>query len=449
MANRLLRQFGQTILVIILLAGGAVAAMLLIRSQPQAATQPRADADPLVEVQDVQPRDIAVQVHGYGTVRPGISVNIVPQVQGTILKVHPSMRAGGFFGASDVLIRIDPTDYELAIEEAKAELEQAEAERVRALASVADFEARLDDAKIEVTRLRELRAGNTTTQRELERAEFVLRQAKAQLRAAKAQTARARGAEGSAHARLKIAQVQLARTEISVPFTGRVMSEQVDVGQFVVSGQKLASVYSTQAMEIMVPLEDWQLEWFDAPAPGDGPATADSASPVDVTADFAGRLRTWNGRVARIEGQIDPTSRMVNVVVEAVEPFSQDSDRIILMPGMFVEVHLKGRTAHDVVPIPRRALRLNQIVWVVQSGRLNFREVEVVRHDRDVVYVRGLEAGQQLATSALDVVVDGMQVRTTLSQSDPDATHDQASRPAHTEQVDARRSDAAEPTAVP
>jgi len=445
--NRLARHIGQTLLVLVVLAAGVLVALLLVRSQPEAAKQPLAEVAPLVEVQDARPQDVAVQVRGYGTVRPGVAVDIVPQVAGTVLEVHPSMRAGGFFDAGDVLIRIDPTDYTLAIEEAQAELEQAQAELVNATAAIADFDARLEDATTEVARHRELRASNSTPQRELDRAEFAFRQATAQLQGTKAMAVRARGVEVSAQTRLKIAKVKLARTKLSVPFAGRVMSEQVDVGQFVDFGQKLASVYGTDAMEIMVPLEDWQLAWFDAP--GEGKQTAGSGPTAQVTADFAGRRRTWQGRVVRIEGQIDPTSRMVNVVVEAVEPFSQDADRIVLMPGMFVDVLIDGRTARDVVAIPRRALRLNEIVWVVDDDRLRFQDVEVIRRDRDVVYVRGLEPGQQLATSALDVVVDGMRIRTSLSDSEMRSTRKTSSDRSPTAEATAAQRGAAAPTAAP
>lgn len=447
MASSGAHHIGQSVLVFVVLAAGVLVAVLLVRSQPDAAKQPLAEVAPLVEVLDVQLQDVAVQVRGYGTVRPGVAVDIVPQVAGTVLELHPSMRAGGFFSAGEVLIRIDPTDYTLAIDEAQAELEQARAELVNATASVADFEARLDDARTELARQRELRASNSTPQRELDRAEFAFRQADAQLRGTKAMTHRARGAETSAQTRLKIAMLKLERTKISVPFSGRVMTEHIDIGQFVDFGQKLASVYGTTTMEIVVPLEDWQLAWFDAPGASDDASR--SGTTAQVMADFAGRRRTWKGRVARIESQIDPTSRMVNVVVETVEPFSQDADRIVLMPGMFVDVLLDGRTAHNVVAIPRRALRLNQRVWVVVVDRLRFQDVEVVRHDRDVVYVRGLESGQQLATSDLDIVVDGMLIRTTLAETDASSTHKTASDQSPATKASAARSEPTERTAIP
>jgi RND family efflux transporter MFP subunit len=218
---------------------------------------------------------------------------------------------------------------------------------------------------------------------------------------------------------LKIANVKLARSQISVPFDGCVISEQVEVGQYVVAGQTLASVYGTQAMEVVVPLEDWQLAWFDVPARGPETPKPTRGAPVKVMADFAGTQRIWQGHVARLEGQIDPTSRMANVVVEVTSPFSNDAEGVMLMPGMFVQVQIQGRTLHDVTAIPRQALRIDNQVWVALNQRLHFRDVQVIRKQRETVYVSGLDEGQLVVSSALDVVVDGMKIRIRDPRSEP------------------------------
>jgi len=81
------------------------------------------------------------------------------------------------------------------------------------------------------------------------------------------------------------------------------------------------------------------------------------------------------------------------------------------MPGMFVEVEIEGRTATQVSRIPRRGLRSQSVVWVVEDERLRFKNVQIVRRARDDVYVRGLEAGERIVISVLDIVTDGMKVR--------------------------------------
>jgi len=213
------------------------------------------------------------------------------------------------------------------------------------------------------------------------------------------------------------AELGLERTAISVPFAGRVMSESVDVGQFVTSGQTLARVYSTDVARIVVPFQDRQLQWFAIPSPvldltpSPGRAELESDVNVTVSAAFAGKRRQWSGRVARTAGQVDRQSRMVDVVIEVDDPFDA-ANPVPLMPGMFVEVAIAGHRLEDVVRVPRFALRADRRVWVAREGKLNIVDVDVVRTDRQHAYVAGgLEDGDVVITSQLDVVIEGMAVR--------------------------------------
>ena len=391
-----------------MLGVGVLASLFLIWQREEPAKIELVELRPLVSIQAAEHRDVPVVVRGFGTVGPQTRVQIVPQVEGTVVEVHPSLKAGGFFNAGELLIRIDATDYELAVEQAGAELKQAEASLANAASTVTDFETRREEAKIDADRMGDLYRQESTTKSELEKSDLALKRADAQLQAARALRVRATGKRATAITKLKIAEVELARTKIRLPFDGRVLSESVDIGQFVSAGPILAEVYGTKVMEIAVPLEDWQLAWFHVPLQdtNDGIGLVTRAG---VETDFAGARRQWEGRVVRLEGQIDPISRMANVVVEVEDPF--DTSGVMLTPGMFVEIEIHGRTLKDVIAIPRHALRLNGAVWVEEQGKLRFRNVQVMRLQREIAYVRGLQEGQHVITSALDVVSDGMRIR--------------------------------------
>jgi RND family efflux transporter MFP subunit len=212
----------------------------------------------------------------------------------------------------------------------------------------------------------------------------------------------------AARADLTAAELDLERTRVSLPFDGMVVSESVDPGLYVSPGRAVATVYGTRAVEIRVPLEDRELAWFEVPQ-GRGV----DAPRADVSATFAGARHVWKGRVVRLEGQVDPRSRMVHVVVEVTRPFERREGRPPLLPGTFVEVSIHGKTLADVIPVPRHALHDDQSVWVVEDGLLRIRQVEVVRSDFEWVYVSsGLDSGARVVVSALDAVTDGMAVRT-------------------------------------
>lgn len=384
MANRTLKI---VIPVAIVLAGVAVALLLAsARETPERVERPV--LGPLVEVMPVSRSDVPVVVRTNGQVVARRSIEVVPQVGGRVVEVAPSLVAGGFFSAGRNLLVIDPRDFELAVERARAAVARARVnlERERAEAEVAREEwDRLnpDEAPPSGLVVREPQ----------------VRQAEAELDAAQAD--------------LETAKLALQRTRVSVPFDGVVASESVDVGQMVAAGRAVATVYGTGAVEVRVPVEDEQRRWFEVPRNGSrGPSAT-------VIAGLGGVRTEWTGRVTRMEADVDPASRMARVVVEVDDPYR--AGRPPLLPGSFVEVAIEGGSMADVAPVPRHAVHEGDTVWVVSDGRLEIRPVEVLRRDRETVYVGdGLAAGERIVVSPLDAVTDGMKVR--VAEADgPDA----------------------------
>ncbi len=380
MMNRPLLKIGLPILVLAF-GVGVVVLMALVRETPPRVE--RTPLGPLVEVMTARRDDVEVRVRGHGEVRAKVTVEVMPEVTGRVVEIHPALAAGGIFRAGEALLVIDPRDYELAVARSRAAVARAEVglERERAEAQVARTEWEELHPRQEPP--------SSLTVREPQ-----VRQAEAELEAAAADLAAAR--------------LALERTRLTLPFAGIVVSKSVDVGQHVAPGRAVATVYGTAAVEVRVPFEDRELAYFRIPNGGgeQGPA-------AEVASDFAGARHRWQGRVTRLEGQVDQSSRMVHVVVEVADPFARSEQRPPLLPGTFVEVTIAGRTLADVVPLPRHALREGDTVWVFEDGRLHFREVEVARRDHQLAWVgAGLDGGAQVITSALDAVTDGMAVRT-------------------------------------
>jgi RND family efflux transporter MFP subunit len=365
---------------IVLVAGVAAAALIAsARKAPPRVDRPA--LGPLVEVMETQVSDIPVVISGNGEVVPRVTVDIVPQVPGQVVRVHRSLVAGGFFRAGEVLVVIEPRDYELAVERAQAAVARAKVSLER------------EQAEAEVARQEwnDLHPGEEPTGLVIR--EPQIRQAEAELAAAVAD--------------LDVAKLNLERTRISLPFDGVVVSESVDVGQFVGNGSRLATVYGTDVVEVRVPLDNRELAWFDVPS-GNGK----SGPTAEVSAKLGGREVVWDGRVTRMEAQVDQISRMVHVVVEVKDPYVTTEDHPPLLPGTFVDVRIFGRTLDGVVALPRYAIHDGNRVWVVDDGVLRIREVEVMRSDRQQSFVSsGIEGSDLVVVSSLDAVTDGMKVR--------------------------------------
>ncbi len=381
----------QILLVLIIIAAGiSIAAVLKLTRKPPAKTEKNI-LSPLVKVQTIGRRDIKMVVQGYGTVQPKVQADIVPQVSGKVVAVSENFKDGGFIDAYEALITIDPRDYELAVQRAQAEVASAE------------VALDIEKAEAEVSRQEweQLNPG-TEPPSPLVVREPQIRQAETRLQAAQAA--------------LATAQLSLERTRVSLPFDGRVVRETVDLGQYVMSGQSIGEVYGIEAVEIEVPLEDWELEWFDIPVNPvsiNGDSSGKKGSEVEVIADFAGSTHIWQGHVVRTTGEIDKTSRMVSVVVEVPEPFRDADGRPPLVPGMFVELRIKGKILKDALEVPRYAIRSGNQVWVINEDRLRIKQVRIARQDKEYAYVvSGLGDNQAIVVSALEAVTDGMLVRT-------------------------------------
>ncbi|MHC4236713.1 MAG: efflux RND transporter periplasmic adaptor subunit [Planctomycetota bacterium] len=374
--------------VIVAVAIGAAKMMSSFRKAPEKKEQ--TVSAPLLNAIEVYPETLEMVVQGYGTVKPRMEVQVVPQVSGRVVRCHRQLVNGGFFKADEALVVIEQTDYTLAVESAAAAVAQAEVK-------VEQEKAEADVAHQEWENLHPDKQPDSI----LVFREPQIRNAQAQLSAAKA--------------RLAKAKLDLERTTITMPFDGRVVQTGIDEGQFITAGAPIATVYRTDVVEIAVPLEDAELEWFDLPL--DGNHSGDAAgTPVGVFASFAGGEHSWQGRLVRTEGRIDPKSRMVHVVAQVTDPFKPVSSRPPLTPGMFVRVDIEGREVKDIYRLPRYAIRRGREVWIAAGTEeiktLTVHPVEVVRMDKTFAYVAaGLNEGDLIITSALETVVNGMAVR--------------------------------------
>jgi RND family efflux transporter MFP subunit len=320
-------------------------------------------------------------------------INLVPQVGGKVVYVSPSLVNGGMFGKGDILLRIDPVDYELAVTLAEAKVKNSES-RLR----LAEEEAAA--AREEWRLLHADDSGSVQSPPPLVAKEPQLKAARATLAADRADLDRA--------------LLNLQRTALTAPFDGRVSQESVGIGQYVSPGQSLAGLYSTEAAEIVVPLENEDTYWFHIP--GFTPGDRGGASAV-VRARIAGREQTWTGKVVRTTGTLDEQTRTVDVVVRVERPYAEKPP---LAAGLFVTVDIEGRTLPEAALIPRAALREGNVVWVVKNGeRLRFRDVEVARIQRDEALVTaGLEQGERVVITQLKAVTDGMRVRVATVQEE-------------------------------
>jgi len=376
--------------IFVVAIGGAAG---LSKLKPPPETRETEDVDPLVEVTPLSARTEQFTVSSQGTVRPRTETILSAEISGAIIDISPKFIAGGVFAAGEELLRIDPTNYEVAVDRAEATLRQRQIEY--------DGAAKL----------------------------------RSQGYRAESEYASAAAALAAAEADLVNARRNLERTRISLPYEGMVRSKEADLGQYVNPGSRLGVTFSTAAAEVRLPLTDQDLRFIDLPGAGDLRAAGEAAGPhVVLSAEQQGERRTWQARIVRSEGVVDETNRVTYAVARIEDPYrlsDTGSSESPLPMGTFVAASIQGRTVHDVIRIPRSALRANnQLMFIDADDRVRFGEVEVIRADANYAYLRaGSMPSDRISTTVIESAVNGMKVRTTSDTGDaPDPTGDDETR---------------------
>ena len=348
-----------------------VIGMLGMRQEPP--KKERNDLDPLVAVTELVSMTANFEIRSQGTVRPLTETILGAEVSGTIISISPKFVPGGVFHANEELMRIDPTNYAVAVDQAEALIKQRQIE--------------YDGAK----------------------------KLKSQGYRAESEYASAAAALASAGAELVRANRNLERTFIRLPYEGIVRSKEADLGQFVSPGTRLGVAFATDFAEVRLPLTDLDLAFVDLPNASQAMRSGHADGPtVTLTAVQKGRAESWSARIVRTEGVVDENSRVTYAVARVNDPYGLTSGGRELPVGTFVAAMIQGSAAENVIRVPRRAVRgSNELVFVDEDNKIRIRSVEIMRSDAEYSYLRGgASEGERIVVSALEAPVNGMSVRT-------------------------------------
>lgn len=378
----------KVVLPIAIIALAGVLAKVMVSNRPPAERAPARAPAPTVQAVIAEASAYPVMVSSRGVVQARTQGTLVAQISGQVVRVNPNFRDGGFFDRNEVLVQIDPRDYQAAVTIAESDVIQAQQ-------ALAEEEARSSQAALDWQRLG---GGGQPS-------ELTLR---------KPQLAAARATLAAAEARLAQARLNLSRTKISVPYAGRVLTQQVDIGQVVNIGAVLGEVYATDAVEVRLPLSNLQLAQLVLPEQYRDQEDSPEGPAVTLSALIGTDRHEWQGRIVRSEGAIDSNSRQTFVVARVDDPYRQREDgKPPLKVGQYVEARIAGRTLQDVFVIPASAIRGEIFAYVVGADNLlSERPLDIVwRGDNQVVVAAGLEAGERVVTTVPAGAAQGMEVR--------------------------------------
>jgi RND family efflux transporter MFP subunit len=385
--------FRRALTPLCIVTAGIVASAALVSGRPAARVTDAEPTLPTARVLVTRPEAVQLSVRSQGTVAPRTETDLVAEIGARVLRVSPSFEPGSFFRQGEVLVELDGRDFELALDGARAALERAAAEAEFARATLGR---------------RELLAGQGVA------SAAILDEARREARVAEARRREAVIA-------VERAERDLDRTRIRAPFDGRVRSQSIDVGHFVSRGTPLGRIYSNDYAEVTLPITDEDLAQLDLPLGAE--VAADDAPVAILRARLAGVEREWTARVVRTEGEIDPRTRMIQLVARVSQPYGVPGDvsRPPLATGLFVEAEILGLRIADATRLPRGAVTERDgdaFVWLADAeNRLRQRRVEVVRVDGDSAWIsEGLALGERVSLSRPLGLREGLPVRPVLAE---------------------------------
>ncbi len=338
-------------LPILIVSGTAVTIFLLMATRPRMLPVPTPEHVWPVEVIKAQFGAQQPELKLFGEVIAGRRSELRPLVSGLIIEVGPNFRNGGIVSKGELLVLIDPFDYETTLAEQRSILKEAE--------------ARLQMLKKDYERAKELRIDNTVSEQFIENAELEVVQQEA--------IVEQRG--------INVKQAERDRTEtrLLAPYDGVVNNVSANLGNQIsgFGSDKVADLIDTRQLEVRFSLSNAQYgRLLESSEPVVG-------RPVRVSWAIGKETMEYDARVERVGAEIVSTTGGVEVyaVIEATDGQTN------LRPGAFVAVSLSDKTYQNVALVPESAIYGEDLLFVIKDGRMVERRVHIQGYDGSNVLI--------------------------------------------------------------
>ncbi len=439
------------VIVALIILVGLIAVVVTGCGSGSGAVNSNADTPPtVVDVTTAQAvvMPIPAYIEATGNLASDAQSDVAPAVGGKIVEVNFDI--GSYVSQGSVLIRLDPRDARIRLDQSRAQLEQqknavkqTEANVDQAVAALRQTQVRLGVVDGQTFQIRDFSQVKSVTaqlelaEKELKRAERLLEtgdvarntydQRKAQrdnllgqldearsnaavairaINTAQAQVDTAKAGVASAKAGVETAETQvhqaakaLTDTAVLSPMSGYISERNADVGEFIspsVPNSKIATIMRTSTLRVKIDIPEQSIGKVDE---GQGVSLQTSAYPD----------RNFAGTIVRISPGLNTQSRTLTVEAEV-----QNVDGL-LKPGQFATVRITQSKPENAVMIPVKAVKTvadTNVVFIVKDGAAREQIVQLGLLENEMIQVKtGVIEGDVVATSNLDQLTDGAFVR--------------------------------------
>ena len=338
---------------------------------------------PDVIIEILTPKDFQVQISSNGTTTPLTQTVLTAEVGGEVIYRSKKFAEGASVIEGEILAKIDDTDLQLQYKNALLQLANAEVQYSLQLAEA-------EVAKEAWDKIGDGVASDLTLKKPQ------LKQAEAFLEVAKAQ--------------VSSAAKKLNKTEIIAPYAGRIQNVNIDLGTTIIPGQPVGAMYTSSEIEITLAVKDNDLQFLSIPMDGRKLNPSEQASVV-IESFYKGKTQSWEGKLERVDGVIDPITRMINLIAVFKNDFIE-TDKPNLPIGLFVEAKIDGIRLKNIFEIPINSISKDNEVYIVdKDNQLELRKLTVLKKYSEFVIIKdGLKAGERIVTSKLSTASNGIKV---------------------------------------
>ena len=378
----------RAILPLAIIAAGILFANYLIENSKKSKRQPPARQAKLVEVIKLTRGDFTAEVKVMGTVIPAREIDLKPQVAGKITQFNPELLPGGIFQTGQSLMRIEPADYELQVEQRQCEIDNAQ------------NNLKLEQGNQKIARQEFELLGDVIDENDTD---LVLRQP---------QLLSLQSSLQAAQSQLKQANLDLDRTHITAPFNGIVKEKYVDLGATVQPTSTLITLTGIDEYWIELQVFVDQLKWIKIPRKNNEPG-----SPVKILNPTVwGEDSYREGKVLRLGSYLETRGRLAKLLVSVKDPLAlgnENKQAEPLLIGSYVHGVIQGNRIISVIKLNRELLRDGDKVWLYTAeNTLKIQPVKVVFRAEDYVLIAdGINPDSQVIVTDIAAPVDGMPLR--------------------------------------
>ncbi len=387
-----IRHLISTLVGTAILATGIFFAYRWITHKPRAHKRYNAaPSAPLVETIRPKPVDVPAVLDTYAKVIPYRTQTLSSRVNSQIVFLSPRLIPGQVVKKGETLIRLDATDYRLALKERESAVANARLtlETEQEKSQSAAFELAMAEQNLS-----------------MKQKSFLLRHP---------HIAAAEASLSAAEAAYEKAKIDLARCRIKAPFHALVLSVDVAVGDTVNSAKMLATLCRTNRFWVRASLSQKALKGIDIPG-----YNAEKGSHVTI------RNEAWppsapdiDGVVEALEKRVDNKTQTAYLLIRVEDPLALRHNHRPLMLDTFVRIKIIGKTLHNVLVIPSSALRSDDTIWILRPDRtLHIQKVPILwrETDRFMIDAALLKPDESVILTVIETPVEGMKLRVAPSK---------------------------------